>query len=215
MSWKHGTFLSVTCIVGVVDTDGSIYMGGDSAGTANTGEQSAFNNHKVFLPKLGPHFVMGAAGSFRLSQLLRYTFEPPLPPGPFVDLEGFMVTTFVKALRKCFKDAGFERQMDTAPEFPGGFLVGYQGRLFRIEDDYQVMIEQREYIAVGAGESVAMGAMFAAKGHPAERIRTALSAASAFNAWCREPYKIVTLPFSPNWHEDIRRKAKKRLGKAG
>src|SRR4051812_24848994 len=96
----------MTAIVGLVGLDGTVYIGGDSAGTTDSGDQSTFLNPKVFFPERGPWFLVGAAGSFRASQVLHHSFTPPLPPKPGADIYGYMVTEFVEALRECFEENG-------------------------------------------------------------------------------------------------------------
>jgi hypothetical protein len=124
-------------------------------------------------------------------QLLRYTFTPPtIEPGEC--LERYMATTFVDAVRFCLKAGGWAKK-DSEHETGGQFLVGIRGRLFRIEDDYQVGEALDGYNAVGCGDDVVKGALFATAGRPpAERIRTALEAAERWNNGVRGPFTILS-----------------------
>ena len=78
--------------------------------------------------------MFGFTTSFRMGQLIRYALEPPEPEG---ELDRFMSTAFVDAVRACLKDGGWARR-DNEREEGGTFLVGVQGRLFAVHDDYQV-----------------------------------------------------------------------------
>src|SRR5690242_15173484 len=85
----------MTCIVGLVAADGRVHLGGDSAGIAGY-DLTVRKDPKVF--RVG-EFAVGFTSSFRMGQLLRFAFTPPPIEG---DLDAYMVTTFVNALRDCF-----------------------------------------------------------------------------------------------------------------
>lgn len=177
----------MTCIVGLVDK-GSVYIGGDSAGVAGL-SISIRNDEKVFFN--GP-FIMGFTTSFRMGQLLRYKFNPPKQTVHQADME-YMVTTFIDTARACFKENGFG---DKEATVGGTFLVGYHGKLYTINSDFQVGIPADPYDAVGSGSDLALGAMFAntkTKLTPEKRVIQALEAASTFNAGVAPPFYIVKL----------------------
>lgn len=173
----------MTCIVGLVD-NGSVYIGGDSAGVSGL-SISIRADEKVFT---NGQFIMGFTTSFRMGQLLRYKFDPPQQTGKQGDME-YMVTSFIDAVRECFKENGFGDKEATKG---GTFLVGYKGGLYTINSDYQVGIPADDYDAVGCGSDLALGALHATKGMlPTKRIKTALEAASAFSAGVAPPFHIV------------------------
>lgn len=175
----------MTCIVGLVH-DGDVYIGGDSAGVAGL-SLSIRADEKVF--GNGP-FIMGFTTSFRMGQLLRYKFSPPAQTVHQDDME-YMVTSFVDACRQCFSGNGFG---DKEATVGGNFLVGYKGKLYNIEGDYQVGIPRATFDAVGCGTDLALGAMFATDGlDPEERINAALAAASTFSAGVAPPFTILRL----------------------
>jgi hypothetical protein len=121
----------MTCIVGLVD-GGRVFVGGDSAGVSGLSLQVRADE-KVF--RNGP-FVMGFTSSFRVGQLLRYRLRPGAHPDGVCALE-FMATVFVDEVRRCLKEGGAAKKENEIEE-GGTFLVGYRGRLFRVDDDYQV-----------------------------------------------------------------------------
>src|SRR3954469_20148546 len=205
----------MTAIIGLVDEHGNVHMGGDSAGTTNQGDQSVLLNQKVFSPEHGPWFLFGCCGTFRLAQVLQYAFVPPLPPGPKVSLEAFMATVFVESVKKLFRQTGLMHTDNTGAEVGHTFLVGYQGRVFKIEDNFQVLADARKYTATGTGESVALGALYATDGlaPPEQRIQLALSAAAHYNAMVREPFHVHSLPFREDWYKDVKPKKKKNAKK--
>lgn len=178
----------MTCIVGLVHNK-NVYIGGDSAGVA--GLQLALRaDKKVF--HNGP-FLIGFSSSFRMGQLLRHAFDPP-KRHPEVDIEKYMSTTFIDAVRRCFKDGGYLKK-DNEEEKGGFFLVGFEGRLFNIQSDYQVGESLHGYDACGCGEDVALGSLETTKHlkmQPGERLLTALKAAEVHSAGVRAPFNFVS-----------------------
>lgn len=181
----------MTCIAGVVDSSGNVFIGGDSAGVGGL-DLDIRADMKVF--RNGP-FLFGFTTSFRMGQLLRWSFVPPERPG-IMDPEQFMCTTFIDAVRKCLQTGGFATKKEDA-ELGGTFIVGYQGRLFTIHEDYQVAETLCGYTACGCGESYAKGSLHSTQYNADlggyERVRRALEAAEAHSAGVRGPFHITCL----------------------
>ena len=137
----------MTCIVGVVHK-GRVWIGGDSAGVDGWALQVRADS-KVF--RRGP-FVLGFTTSFRMGQLLRYGLQIPLHP-PHIEVEQWMATAFIDAVRECLKGGGFAQKKDEQ-ETGGTFLVGYRSHLFAVHDDYQVGQAIDGYDAIGSGAQI-------------------------------------------------------------
>lgn len=177
----------MTCIVGLVDGN-KVYMGGDSAGVSGW-NLCVRSDAKVF--RNGP-MVFGFTTSFRMGQLLRYALEVPVRHDD-VDVEKYMVTSFVDAVRNCLKSNGWASKSNEH-EQGGTFLVGYEGRLFRIEDDYQVGIPSDGFDACGCGEAFAVGVLCATSNMPArDRVLLALQTAERRSAGVRAPFHVEVL----------------------
>jgi ATP-dependent protease HslVU (ClpYQ) peptidase subunit len=177
----------VTCIVGVVENN-KVYIGGDSAGVAGY-SLTIRKDKKVFR---NGEFLIGGTSSFRMIQLLHYAFEPP-PYDENIDLEKYMATAFVDAIRECFKRGGYA-QVESQQESGGHFLIGFRGRLFHVEADYQVGEALSSYDAVGCGADVALGCLYATPDMQSlKRIELALRAAEAHSAGVRAPFFIESL----------------------
>jgi len=177
----------MTCIVGLLSGK-EVFIGGDSAGVAglNIAERK---DEKVF--KNGD-FIFGFTSSFRMGQLLRYSFNPP-PYYTDVDLYKYMVTDFVDSVRTCLKHGGYAKK-ENEEESGGTFLVGYKGRLFMISGDYQVAEHMYPYFSVGCGESYAKGCLYALQEtemKPEEKVTKALEAAEKFSGGVMRPFNIV------------------------
>lgn len=174
----------MTCIVGIAH-EGKVYLGGDSAGVGGW-ESTERADKKVFV---NGDFVMGFTSSFRMGQILQYAFTPE-KRHPDTDVMAYMVTVFVDGVRNALKAGGYASANNN--ESGGTFLVGYAGRLFRIDSDYQVAESICGYDAVGCGDSHAKGALFAVPNLPVgERMEMALKAAAHHSAGVRAPFNYV------------------------
>lgn len=177
----------MTCIVGFVEGD-TVWMGGDSAGVGGY-SLSVRADQKVF--RNGP-MIFGFTTSFRMGQLLRYALKVP-DHDPRVEVERYMSTTFIDAVRECLKANGCAKKCNEVEE-GGTFLVGYKGHLFYIGEDYQVGISVDGFDAVGCGGDIARGALFATPHLSGmERMGIALSAAERCCAGVRAPFCVDSL----------------------
>ena len=161
----------MTCIVGMVHK-GKVYIGADSLGSDGYTKEVRVEP-KVF--KNG-QFLIGCTSSFRMIDILKWKFNPPtLKEGD--NVHKFMVTDFVESVRKLFTDNGYAI---TSNDWKSGeFLVGVQGRLFKIGGDFQVA--EYEYTACGSGEYHALGCMYSSKRtSPVKDITKALECAEHF-----------------------------------
>lgn len=180
----------MTCIVGLIDRDGMIWMGGDSACLMGW-DLTRLADPKVY--RNGP-FLIGSTGSTRLMDLLHYALVPPPLPTDAADLRRYMATSFITALRECFTAGGFTQKESEREQHGGGILVGVAGHLFHIDSIYSVTEAVTPYAACGCGESFALGVLFATEDQPAEqRISQALHAAEAFSGGVRGPFTIYGL----------------------
>lgn len=177
--------LSMTCIVGVIQK-GKVYIGGDSAGVAGQ-SVTVRKDPKVF--KVGD-FVIGCTSSFRMIQLIRFSFSPPKKYEDD-DIFRYMCSEFINALRRCFKDGGYASKINEE-ESGGTFLVAWKDRLFKIDADYQVGECEKPFNACGCGQSFALGALDAMNNDMTveERVKLALQIASYHSTGVRPPFII-------------------------
>jgi ATP-dependent protease HslVU (ClpYQ) peptidase subunit len=148
----------MTCIIGMVDkTTNKTLIGGDSAGIAG------YSIHIRKDPKVfkNGEFIFGCTTSFRMIQLLRFSFKPPEIKGK--EIYEYMCTDFINEVRKCFLEGGYIQKYSDGDEKGGTFLVGYKNRLFKIEDDLQVSENLNGIDACGCGQEFALGSVFSLK----------------------------------------------------
>ncbi len=182
----------MTCVVALAEAR-RVWMGADSAGVGGY-RLTQRTDPKIY--RVGK-MLIGYTTSFRMGQLLGYKLSLP-EHHQDVPLERYMATSFVDAVRACLKEGGFAGKKEEV-EQAGTFLVAYQGRIFRIDSDYQVGESIHGFDACGCGEDLARGSLWTtqmtAVPHllPVERIKTALAAAEAFSAGVRSPFLIEEL----------------------
>jgi ATP-dependent protease HslVU (ClpYQ) peptidase subunit len=182
----------MTCIVGVA-REGCVWIGADSAGVAGY-DLSIRADRKVFR---NGEFVMGFTSSFRMGQLLAVKLVPP-HYHPDVDVWRYMVGDFAEAVRRCLKDGGFAK-VENGVESGGQFLVGFRGRLFQVEGDFQVGERTDGFDAVGCGESFALGSLAETVGmEPEARVKRALTVAERFSAGVKGPFHIESVGTPPS-----------------
>jgi ATP-dependent protease HslVU (ClpYQ) peptidase subunit len=178
---------TTTCIVGYVDKKGKIFMGGDSAGVGRY-DIRIRSDVKVFKKE---KMLIGYTSSFRMGQLLRFKLRIPEHKKTISDYE-YMCTSFIDSVRKCLRTNGFTEIKDNQEEI-GVFLVGYKGKIYRIDSDLQVGMTYDNYDACGCGESYALGSIFTNLKSKSgkEIVKNALECAENFSAGVRRPFIIL------------------------
>ena len=178
----------MTCIVGYLDKKTKkVTIGGDSAGVAGL-DITIRKDEKVF--KVGD-FIIGCTSSFRMIQLLRFSFKPPEINSK--NIYEYMCTDFINAVRECFKNGGYLQRYSDGDEKGGTFLVAYKNRLFRIESDFQVAESLNGIDAVGCGADYALGSLHILTKQnltPKEKVLKSLETASFFSAGVSKPFVI-------------------------
>lgn len=174
----------MTCIVGFIDKKNKkAIIGADSAGVAGL-DVTIRKDKKVF--QVG-EFIIGCTSSFRMIQLLQFSFTPPKVYDK--DIYEYMCTDFINAVRNCFKDGGYLQKYSDGDEKGGTFLVAYKDRLFKVSGDFQVGEAMQGYDACGCGESYALGSIFNTNKTNANAIvLDALKTAEYFSVGVSEPF---------------------------
>lgn len=178
----------MTCVVGIITDDG-IYMGADSALSSNVYRTS--KQPKIFEKD---NMLIGFSGYPRTAQLVQYSLQTPVFRETEQSLFSYMAIDFVDALRACFKTAGHATVINNEEAVESCLLVGYKGRIFRFDSNYQVIECADDYTAIGSGEEVALGALSATVGEPPkQRLEKALLSAEKFSYGVRGPFTFLEL----------------------
>ena len=184
----------MTCIVGLVGGDGSIYVGGDSAGVEGY-DIVARADKKVFHPGGEKSILIGFCGSFRARDLLEYGWTVPAIDEK-MDPREYMVKRFIPKCRSIFKCGGHTEIKDNAEVTETSFIVGFNRRLFTVDVDFQVGEHIVPYAAVGCGGWIAMGSMYTSSFHDDEaecRVLRSLESAEAYSAGVRGPHYCMSI----------------------
>lgn len=169
-------------------------MGADHAASDDkTGWILSRKEPKCF--KVGQYGI-AFTDSFRMGQILQYSWNPPkyTPTKTNSGLDKFMRTKFVDSVKQAFKDGGYGSIGSSSDEDTGGiFIVGLEGRIFTIDEDFHVGENVVNYMAEGSGGQIALGALYATKNqkNPKLRIKAALEAATEFNMSVAAPYTYI------------------------
>jgi ATP-dependent protease HslVU (ClpYQ) peptidase subunit len=183
----------MTCIVAIAQ-NGTVYMGADHAASDDkTGWILSRKEPKCF--KVG-QYAIAFTDSFRMGQILQYSWTPPkyTPTKTNSGLDKFMRTKFIDSVKVAFKDGGYGSIGSSSDEDTGGiFIVGLEGRIFTIDEDFHVGENMVNYMAEGSGGQIALGALYATKNqkNPKLRIKAALEAATEFNMSVAGPYTYI------------------------
>lgn len=180
----------MTCIVGWLHDD-RVTIGGDAAAV------SGLRVHQRVAPKVfenGP-MVFGFTSSFRMGDLLEHALTVPERDDRKESVDKFMRTTFIDAVRKCLAEGGYAEK-DNGVERGGTFLVGYEGRLFSVEGDYQVGESVDGFDAVGCAGELARGAMAILReqrgaGTVRAKLRRVLEIAAKYSGGVSPPFAFV------------------------
>lgn len=144
----------MTCIIGV-EHEGTVYMGADSIGL-NGWAKDIIAQDKLFKRN---RMLFGCAGNPRMAQILRYqtTF---IPQTNGQSDEEYLVCEVIEKTRLALKEYGYT-EIDNGRELGASFLLGYNGKLYSVENSFQLCRSARKFYAIGAGDDFAMGALCA------------------------------------------------------
>ena len=180
----------MTIIIGI-ENDKGVVIGADTAISAWLITESALP--KVFM--IDDRFLFGGAGTPRANQLLRFGLEPKQQRDDEDDL-AYLVTTVIPDIRQTLARGGALQDNDGMNATTNAFLMGYRGKLYNIDSDFQISRNSCGYSAVGSGSMVAMGAMSAltrTKLSPSNRVQAALEITAQLDIYCAAPFTILSI----------------------
>ena len=182
----------MTCIVAIAQ-NGTVYMGSDHAASDDkSGWIMSRKEPKCF--KVG-QYAIAFTDSFRMGQILQYSWSPPkyIPTKTNSGLDKFMRTKFIDSVKVAFKDHGFGDIGGTDEDTGGIFIVGLEGRIFVVDEDFHVGENVINYMAEGSGGMFALGALHATKNqkNPKMRMKLALEAAAEFSMSVSAPFTYI------------------------
>ena len=172
----------MTCIVGIAH-DGEVFLASDR-GLSDDDIITSMSAPKI---RQNDKYLIGYADSPGTGQLLHWI---TLPTPPRNNVEKFMRTTFVNAVRKQLNDSG----VDLKDGAHASFLIGVSGQLFFVDTtDWQVT--ECDYMSIGSGASIAMGSLYTTQSWKSaeKRAITAVSAAIELSPSCMGPVDVLSI----------------------
>jgi 20S proteasome alpha/beta subunit len=183
----------MTCIAAIKHNN-IIYMGADTVASDDYGMYSR-SMPKIFYN--GP-FLIGAAGSAKIGQLLQYSLDVPAQKHTEDDMT-YMVNSFCEAVRQVFIMRGAMFRENEVEQFHGELLVSYNDQLYVIDGVLCITQLSYPYASVGSGAAVACGSLHvlmpsvqAGALSPKDAIQLALKAAEEHAIGVRGPFDIIS-----------------------
>lgn len=180
----------MTCIVGIKTKD-NVFIGGDTfASNGFTGRQTL--RPKVF-KKDG--FLYGVCGSFRIIQLLEFTYNTP-KRNIGETTNDYIYGKISEDVRSVLKNGGDVITKDGIDKMQGDFLFAYDNRLFIMQSDFSILETVSNYAATGSGEYHAEASLYSTEGiikDPRERIKKAIICASNYVLSVNDKIDILSL----------------------
>ena len=101
---------------------------------------------------------------------------------------------FVPAIRQLFRDAGVLLS-ENGREYCHSFLLGYNGRVYLVDNDMQINSSEDGFMALGHGAAYALGHLrgSSAVADGEQRVLGALEAAAHFSAVVRPDFHVEVL----------------------
>lgn len=183
----------MTCIAAIAQ-NGVVYMAADHAASDDkTGWIITRKDPKVF--KVGQYGI-AFTDSFRMGQILQYSWTPPKynPTKTNSGLTKFMQTKFVESVKDAFRAYGYGSVSQAGAEDEGGiFIIGVEGRIFTMEDDFHIGEAIINYMAEGSGAAHAMGSLHTTRNqkNPKMRLKAAMEASAEFNMSVSAPFTYL------------------------
>ncbi len=174
----------MTCVIGMVDAVGRVWMGADSRGVSGWGFKTSHDTRKVFERD---RLLMGYTSTYRFGQILRYA---PDMPDPSDFGERYLVQDFVPWLLAALEVAGHKKVEDGLAE-GGQALIGGYGLLFVVNADFSVLQPSRGFDSVGVAAQPALGVMSALRSAPERRIRQALGICADLSSGVGAPFHVL------------------------
>lgn len=79
--------------------------------------------------------------------------------------------------------------------FEGEMLLAYRGQIYRMESNFQLIVNKHHHDSVGSGATIALGSLMETWriDNPRKRVMAALKAASEANASVAPPFDVIVI----------------------
>lgn len=177
----------MTCIAVVRDkVNNKIWMAGDR-GVSDDNVINVCSSPKIW-KKEG--YLFGYAGSMD-GDRIKHLFVPPQPE-PRVNIDKFMYSKFLKALRTFYENWW----VDTSPSSDFGMIICVRGKIYEHNaGDMSLTQYEQDYLAMGSGGDLALGSLYSTQKQKDARKRAVLAVNAALNhsTSCKGPIDILSV----------------------
>ena len=109
-----------------------------------------------------------------------------------------MIKKFIPVLRELFKQGGYLEEKNSV-ETGGCFLIGFNGKLFKVEKDFQVGESIDRFNVVGCGNELALGALYILENlkeiSVKKKVKKSLKCAAYHSCGVKGPFNILKLKY--------------------
>lgn len=102
-------------------------------------------------------YLIGTAGDLRVLNLMAYVFKPPAIPRANTNLDKFMITNFVPALRACLEENAVSKDGECGADL----IVVVRGKIYELGGQFEWCEDARGIYSIGSGSDYALGALYA------------------------------------------------------
>lgn len=184
----------MTIVVALIDSSGIVHMGSDSSASDNE-HIEVCNVEKIFKNN---GFLMGVSGSYRILNILRYSFAPlTYISYDWNSAMEYMVVSFIPNLMHTLKkNKALMKEFTSTNNMEASILVGFLGHLFNIDSDFQVRNTPTEkFYAIGSGSCIAKGSLYTSYFNNEDylvSIENALYASGQYSKSVKGPYYYLS-----------------------
>lgn len=183
----------MSCAIGIQTKD-KVYIGVDSC-AATEDEITIRQDKKIFKVK-NKNMVIAFVGSVRTFQIIRFSFK--IPTQKIKDDFEYLCKDFVKSLKDCLRENNeltFEKETNLET-MACDLLIGYNGKLYSVGEDFQIEVTQTNYNSIGSGASYALGSLHTTSKMnltTKEKIKLALQSSAKYSNTVEPPFKILSV----------------------
>ena len=178
----------MTCIIGIANDKGGVWVGGDSAVTL-TEEHAVLQIAEPKVFRKG-NVLFGIHGSLDMVQIIRGSLSIPDDTN---ESEQSYPNKIADAIKACIKNKGASGAVTS------DIMFGWKTSIYQMQlTENGCLLKPFEggYMAMGCSRSLAIGSLFSTSGEsdPVVRITNALTAAAKYDFRVRPPFTILNLP---------------------
>lgn len=191
----------MSVIVGLIDGR-TVWMGADSF-TGNSNYALLTKHPKIVRRAIpnGGEMLIGISGGHRPHNLLSNISLPERPQN--MGTMDYLIDPFINAVRERFKQAGYQKRVNEREgDTDAHLLIGYDGCLFSVWDDFDIVETRHSYMAIGSGMNMALAALHVTQDalDPEDRLLRVMQAVASLYPYALPPFHVVSVTkkqFSP------------------